>query len=114
MNATDRTQFLSFLDTYGDPCSSSLTDKLCVFEQQMFEASYQNTQGAPNDDYPNDTTKHRKRVFSQYGQLVHVKIPVGKRCGFIQFAESLGTKMGVGFGAEMGAVMGAFECFNEP
>ncbi|KMZ70541.1 RNA-binding (RRM/RBD/RNP motifs) family protein [Zostera marina] len=27
-----------------------------------------------------------KRVFSQYGELVHVKIPLGKRCGFVQFA----------------------------
>nr|GEY05121.1 polyadenylate-binding protein RBP45-like [Tanacetum cinerariifolium] len=36
---------------------------------------------------PNVTDDHLKQVFSQYGQLVHVKIPVGKRCGFVQFAE---------------------------
>ncbi|GJT61994.1 putative reverse transcriptase domain-containing protein, partial [Tanacetum coccineum] len=35
----------------------------------------------------NVTDEHLKQVFSQYGQLVHVKIPVGKRCGFVQFAE---------------------------
>lgn len=28
-----------------------------------------------------------KQVFGQYGQLLHVKIPVGKRCGFVQFAD---------------------------
>ena len=28
-----------------------------------------------------------RQVFSQYGELVHVKIPVGKRCGFVQFAD---------------------------
>ncbi|GKA69364.1 polyadenylate-binding protein RBP45, partial [Tanacetum coccineum] len=39
---------------------------------------------------PNVTDNHLKQVFSQYGQLVHVKIPVGKRCGFVQFAESAG------------------------
>nr|GEX61608.1 polyadenylate-binding protein RBP45C [Tanacetum cinerariifolium] len=36
---------------------------------------------------PNVTDDHLKQVFSQYGQLVHVKIHVGKRCGFVQFAE---------------------------
>ncbi|GJS21629.1 polyadenylate-binding protein RBP45, partial [Tanacetum coccineum] len=62
-------------------------------------ASYQNTQGTQNYEDPNNTTvfvggldpnvtdNHLKQVFSQYGQLVHVKIPVGKRCGFVQFAE---------------------------
>lgn len=30
---------------------------------------------------------HLRQVFSQYGELVHVKIPVGKRCGFVQFAD---------------------------
>lgn len=28
-----------------------------------------------------------KQVFGQYGQLLHVKIPVGKRCGFVQFSD---------------------------
>lgn len=36
---------------------------------------------------PNVTDEHLKQVFSQYGQLVHVKIPLGKRCGFVQFAD---------------------------
>lgn len=36
---------------------------------------------------PNVTDDVLKQVFSQYGQLVHVKIPVGKRCGFVQFAD---------------------------
>uniref|UniRef100_A0A6N2KRX7 RRM domain-containing protein n=1 Tax=Salix viminalis TaxID=40686 RepID=A0A6N2KRX7_SALVM len=27
-----------------------------------------------------------RAVFSKYGELVHVKIPAGKRCGFVQFA----------------------------
>lgn len=26
-------------------------------------------------------------MFSQYGDIVHVKIPVGKRCGFVQFSD---------------------------
>ncbi|KAA8515495.1 hypothetical protein F0562_018894 [Nyssa sinensis] len=63
------------------------------------KASYQNTQGAQNEDDPNNTTifvggldssvtdDHLRQIFSQYGQLVHVKIPVGKRCGFVQFAD---------------------------
>lgn len=30
---------------------------------------------------------HLKELFGQYGQLLHVKIPAGKRCGFVQFAD---------------------------
>ncbi|KAL2931454.1 Polyadenylate-binding protein RBP45 [Bienertia sinuspersici] len=60
-------------------------------------ASYQNTQGTPNDSDPNNTTifvgnldsnvtdEHLKQTFSPYGDLVHVKIPLGKQCGFVQF-----------------------------
>jgi len=36
---------------------------------------------------PNVTDEHLKQVFTQYGELVHVKIPSGKRCGFVQFAD---------------------------
>lgn len=35
---------------------------------------------------PSVTDDILKTVFGQYGELVHVKIPVGKRCGFVQFA----------------------------
>ncbi|GAB4826605.1 Polyadenylate-binding protein rbp45 [Ancistrocladus abbreviatus] len=60
-------------------------------------ASYQTTQGTPKESDPNNTTifvgnldsnvtdEHLRQVFSPYGELVHVKIPVGKRCGFVQF-----------------------------
>lgn len=36
---------------------------------------------------PNVTDDHLRQVFSQYGQLAHVKIPSGKRCGFVQFVD---------------------------
>ncbi|XP_020086545.1 polyadenylate-binding protein RBP45-like isoform X2 [Ananas comosus] len=61
-------------------------------------ASYQTTQGTESENDPNNTTifvggldssvtdDHLKQVFSSYGELVYVKIPVGKRCGFVQFA----------------------------
>ncbi|XWS15587.1 hypothetical protein CRYUN_Cryun34aG0013500 [Craigia yunnanensis] len=57
------------------------------------------SQGAQNENDPNNTTifvgnldsivtdDHLREVFSQYGQLVHVKIPQNKRCGFVQFAD---------------------------
>lgn len=63
------------------------------------KASYQTSQGTPNEDDPTNTTIFvgnldgnvtddlLKQVFGQYGQLLHVKIPVGKRCGFVQFAD---------------------------
>ncbi|RVW40230.1 Polyadenylate-binding protein RBP45 [Vitis vinifera] len=61
-------------------------------------SSFQNTQGNQGESDPNNTTifvggldsnvtdDYLRQVFSQYGELVHVKIPVGKRCGFVQFA----------------------------
>ncbi|XP_059664805.1 polyadenylate-binding protein RBP45-like [Cornus florida] len=67
--------------------------------QQYQNASYQNSQGSQGENDPNNTTifvggldpsvsdENLKQVFSQYGELVHVKIPVGKRCGFVQFAD---------------------------
>ncbi|KAL3522018.1 hypothetical protein ACH5RR_014852 [Cinchona calisaya] len=63
------------------------------------KASYQGTQGTQNEDDPSNTTlfvgnldsnvtdEHLRQVFGHYGQLLHVKIPVGKRCGFVQFAD---------------------------
>ncbi|KAE8670592.1 Polyadenylate-binding protein RBP45B [Hibiscus syriacus] len=33
------------------------------------------------------TEDHLREVFSPYGQLVHVKIPQNKRCGFVQYAD---------------------------
>ncbi|KAF2304976.1 hypothetical protein GH714_000835 [Hevea brasiliensis] len=33
------------------------------------------------------TDDHLRELFGQYGQLLHVKIPAGKRCGFVQFAD---------------------------
>nr|GMC51776.1 polyadenylate-binding protein RBP45-like [Ipomoea batatas] len=35
---------------------------------------------------PNVTEEHLRQVFSPYGELVHIKIVAGKRCGFVQFA----------------------------
>ncbi|XBI45028.1 hypothetical protein VPH35_109586 [Triticum aestivum] len=35
---------------------------------------------------PNATEDVLKQVFTPYGDVVHVKIPVGKRCGFVQYA----------------------------
>ncbi|XP_058757770.1 polyadenylate-binding protein RBP45-like isoform X2 [Vicia villosa] len=64
------------------------------------KASYQNPPlGGQSENDPNNTTifvgnldpnvtdDHLRQVFSQYGELVHVKIPSGKRCGFVQFSD---------------------------
>ncbi|CAH8363256.1 unnamed protein product [Eruca vesicaria subsp. sativa] len=60
--------------------------------------AYQNPQGNPGESDPANTTIFvgaldesvtedvLKSVFGQFGELVHVKIPAGKRCGFVQFA----------------------------
>ncbi|XP_018808205.1 polyadenylate-binding protein RBP45-like isoform X1 [Juglans regia] len=66
---------------------------------QQPKASYQNAQGTQSENDPSNTTifvgnldpnvtdDHLRQVFSQYGHLVHVKIPSGKRCGFVQFVD---------------------------
>ncbi|KAL2483964.1 Polyadenylate-binding protein RBP45B [Forsythia ovata] len=63
------------------------------------KASYQTSQGTQSEDDPTNTTifvgnldpniteDHLRQVFGHYGQLLHVKIPVGKRCGFVQYAD---------------------------
>jgi len=55
-------------------------------------------QGVQSDSDPNNTTifvggldpnvteDMLKQVFIPHGEVVHVKIPVGKRCGFVQYA----------------------------
>ncbi|XP_051125044.1 polyadenylate-binding protein RBP45 isoform X1 [Andrographis paniculata] len=74
-------------------------NKQKVGGQTKVAASYQTSQGNPSEDDPTNTTifvgnldsnvtdEHLRQVFGQYGQLLHVKIPVGKRCGFVQFAD---------------------------
>ncbi|XP_049401086.1 polyadenylate-binding protein RBP45-like isoform X1 [Solanum stenotomum] len=64
----------------------------------QMQASYQST-GTQNEDDPTNTTifvgnldasvtdDHLRQVFGNYGQLLHVKIPLGKRCGFVQFTD---------------------------
>ncbi|XP_043691742.1 polyadenylate-binding protein RBP45-like isoform X1 [Telopea speciosissima] len=65
---------------------------------QQNKASFQNAQGTQNENEANNTTifvggldsnvteDHLRQIFGQFGDLVHVKIPMGKRCGFVQFA----------------------------
>ncbi|KAK8524339.1 hypothetical protein V6N13_015365 [Hibiscus sabdariffa] len=72
------------------------TNKKTGAAQQYPAAS---SQGSQNENDPNNTTifvgnldsnvteDHLREVFSPYGQLVHVKIPQNKRCGFVQFAD---------------------------
>ncbi|XP_051215665.1 polyadenylate-binding protein RBP45 isoform X1 [Lolium perenne] len=60
-------------------------------------AGYQSSQGNEASNDPNNTTifvggldsnideNYLKQVFTPYGEVNHVKIPVGKRCGFVQF-----------------------------
>ncbi|KAK3433404.1 hypothetical protein EUGRSUZ_D01310 [Eucalyptus grandis] len=75
------------------------TNKKIATGQQYQKASYQNTQVTPNETDPNNKTvfvggldpnvtdDHLRQVFGQYGEIVQVKIPPGKRCGFVQFAD---------------------------
>ncbi|KAK8968591.1 Polyadenylate-binding protein RBP45 [Platanthera guangdongensis] len=69
-----------------------------IQQQTPSKAPYQNQQGSDSENDPNNTTIFvggldssvtddlLRQVFSTYGELVHVKIPLGKRCGFVQFA----------------------------
>ncbi|KAK8706043.1 hypothetical protein V6N13_049624 [Hibiscus sabdariffa] len=67
-------------------------------DQQYPKAAYQNTQGNSGESDPNNTTifvggldpsvseDQLKQIFSQLGEVVHVKIPANKHCGFVQYA----------------------------
>jgi len=39
----------------------------------------------------NVTDDELKSIFGQFGELLHVKIPPGKRCGFVQYANKYKT-----------------------
>ncbi|KAF5781550.1 putative RNA recognition motif domain, nucleotide-binding alpha-beta plait domain superfamily [Helianthus annuus] len=64
----------------------------------MQKAPYQSAEGSQGESDPNNTTifvggldpsvsdEALRQVFGQFGELIHVKIPMGKRCGFVQFA----------------------------
>ncbi|KAL0928262.1 hypothetical protein M5K25_000135 [Dendrobium thyrsiflorum] len=66
-----------------------------IQQQNPTKASYQSQQGTESENDPNNTTIFvggldssvtddlLRQLFSPYGELVHVKIPVGKRCGFV-------------------------------
>ncbi|KAG5246755.1 hypothetical protein OIU77_022023 [Salix suchowensis] len=97
-------QLRAMTDMNGAFCSTRpmrvgpASNKKAVVGQQYPKASYQNSQ-TQNDSDPNNTTifvgnldsnvmdDNLKELFGQFGQLLHVKIPAGKRCGFVQFAE---------------------------
>ncbi|KAG6685745.1 hypothetical protein I3843_12G128000 [Carya illinoinensis] len=97
-------QLRSMTEMNGQYCSTRpmrvgpAATKKSVGGQQYQKPSYQNTQGNQGENDPNNTTIFvggldssvtedlLRQVFGQFGELVHVKIPVGKRCGFVQFA----------------------------
>ncbi|XP_073008524.1 polyadenylate-binding protein RBP45-like isoform X1 [Typha latifolia] len=99
-DATEQTRAMTEMN--GMFCSTRpmrigpATTKKTVGAQQ--KASYPSPQGTQSESDPNNTTIFvggldsnitedvLQQVFNPYGDLVHVKIPVGKRCGFVQFA----------------------------
>jgi len=42
---------------------------------------------------PNVTVEMLMETFGQYGQLVHAKIPLGKRCGFVQYSNRASAEL---------------------
>ncbi|QHO49373.1 Polyadenylate-binding proteinC [Arachis hypogaea] len=52
----------------------------------QFEADSTNTTIFVGGLKPNVTDEDLRQQFSQYGEIVSVKIPIGKGCGFVQFA----------------------------
>ncbi|OIV95544.1 hypothetical protein TanjilG_10932 [Lupinus angustifolius] len=76
--ADEGEQLREMTEMNGMPCSTGpmrigpVANKKPMDGQQYQTATYQITQGNQGDNDPNNTT---------------VKIPVGKRCGFVQFAD---------------------------
>ncbi|KAJ6849235.1 uncharacterized protein M6B38_269600 [Iris pallida] len=88
-----------FCSTRAMRIGPAATKKTGDDQQYQTKASYQTTQGTQSENDPNNTTifvggldsnvseDELRQAFSTYGDLVHVKIPMGKRCGFVQFAK---------------------------
>ncbi|XP_071696470.1 polyadenylate-binding protein RBP45-like isoform X5 [Rutidosis leptorrhynchoides] len=82
----------------------------------MQKAPYHNAQGNQGESDPNNTTifvggldpnvsdEALRQVFGQFGELIHVKIIVGKRCGFVQFANRACAEQAISMlnGSELG------------
>ncbi|KAM1873672.1 hypothetical protein ACFX13_007478 [Malus domestica] len=123
--ADEGEQLRAMTEMNGQFCSTrpmrigpAATKKPASGGQQYQKASYPSTQGNPGEADPNNTTifvggldpsvndDMLRQVFSQFGELVHVKIPVGKRCGFVQFAnrscaeQALGSLNGTQLGGQ--------------
>lgn len=109
--ADDSEQVRAMTEMQGVLCSTRpmrigpAATKTPATNQGQPRASYQNhPQGSQNENDPSNTTifvgnldpnvndDHLRQVFSPYGELVHVKIPAGKRCGFVQFADRSGAE----------------------
>ncbi|KAL6656631.1 hypothetical protein ACP70R_004411 [Stipagrostis hirtigluma subsp. patula] len=75
------------------------TNKKNMGVQQTYatNGAYPNSQGNDSENDPSNTTvfvggldsnineEYLRQVFTPYGEIGYVKIPVGKRCGFVQF-----------------------------
>ncbi|KAL6975286.1 Polyadenylate-binding protein rbp45 [Sarracenia purpurea var. burkii] len=104
--ADESEQLRAMTEMNGMVCSSrpmrigpAATKKPAGSGQQYPKATYQSPQANPGEADPNNTTIFvggldegvsddlLKQVFSQFGELAHVKIPAGKRCGFVQFVD---------------------------
>ncbi|PWZ13867.1 Polyadenylate-binding protein RBP45 [Zea mays] len=63
--------------------------------------AYQSSQGNCSENDPNNTTVfvggldsnvdevYLRQIFTPYGEISYVKIPIGKHCGFVQFTSTL-------------------------
>ncbi|PKI61017.1 hypothetical protein CRG98_018579 [Punica granatum] len=88
-----------FLSTRPMRIGLATNKKAATGQQYNTKASYQSTQASQVETDPNNKTvfvggldlnvndDHLRQVFGQYGEIVTVKIPPGKRCGFVQFAD---------------------------
>lgn len=97
-------QIRAMTEMNGVPCSTrpmrigAATTKKNSGGQEYPKASYPTAQVTGNENDINNTTifvgnldenvrdEVLRDTFAQYGDLLHVKIPQGKRCGFVQFA----------------------------
>ncbi|KAK9673920.1 hypothetical protein RND81_12G198600 [Saponaria officinalis] len=81
------------------------------------QKAYQTPQANPGENDPTNTTvfvggldpsvsdDQLRQAFSPYGELVHVKIPVGRGCGFVQFSNRASAEQALAAlnGAQIGS-----------
>lgn len=82
--------------TAGMPMQYSHYEWMCVTASQVYGSDLTNTTLFIGNLSPTITEEHLKSAFSQFGDIIYVKIPAGRNCGFVQYSDRLSAEAALG------------------